>query len=89
MTTLWLLIAVLFRIPTASTNDGAIAYYYVRPFSAHNVTRPDQSCLTFNEYAREKDKYFLDGTSFIFLSGLHELSLQLWLETLQTLHLMS
>lgn len=71
-----------FRISAASSTDGTTAYHYVRPFSAHNVTCPDQPCLTFNDYAREKDQYFLDGISFIFLSGLHQFDLQLQLENL-------
>ena len=60
---------------------------YVRPSSANNVTCPDQPCLTFSDYAREKDHYFLDGTTFVFLPGVHQLDLQLWVENVSNLSL--
>ena len=70
---LWLLLIVTFS--ALSTNDGSIAY--VRPSSTGNATCPVQSCLSFNDYAREKDRYFLDDTVFMFLSGVHQLDLRL------------
>ena len=83
--TLWLLLAILFS--TASTNDGAIAY--VRPSSISNVTCPDQPCLMLDDYAREKDHYFLNETSFIFLPGVHQLDLQLRLENISNVSLLT
>ena len=82
----WLLLTILFS--DISVNDGAIAYY-VRPSSSQtsNVICPNQSCLTFNDYAREKDQYFQDSTSFIFLSGVHQLDLQLRLENISNISL--
>ena len=50
---------------------------YVRP--SENVTCPSQPCLTFNHYARESDQYFVDNTTFVFLSGIHRLDVQLHL----------
>ena len=76
MAPFWFLLALL--LSSASTNDGAIAY--VNPFDTSNLTCPEQPCLTLNEYAREKDRYFLNGTSFIFLSGVHQLDLPLRLD---------
>ena len=71
-----LLLPIIFS--ALPTNDGAVAY--VKPSSASNVTCPDEPCLTFNDYARERDKHFLDGASFVLLSGTHQLDLQLRLE---------
>ena len=48
---------------------------------------PDQPCLSFNEYAREKDRYILDGTTFVFLSGVHQLDLRLRLENVSNISL--
>ena len=59
----------------------------MRPSSASRDVCPDQPCLSFNDYAREKDQYFLDGTSFMFLSGSHQLNLQLQLENVSNLSL--
>ena len=77
----WLLLTVLISAP--STNDGAIAY--VR--SSNHATCPDQPCLMLNEYAREQDQYFLDGASFVFLPGIHQLDLQLQLENISNVSL--
>ena len=80
---LWLLLLVItsaFRL-----NNGAIMY--VRPSSSNNVTCPDQPCRILNDYVREKDRYFLDGTSFEFLSGEHRLDLQLRLESVSNVTL--
>ena len=71
--TFWVIVTIFCSV--IGTNDGAIAY--VRPSSAGNVTCPNQPCLTFNDYAKEKDQYFLDGTLFEFLSGVHQLDLNL------------
>ena len=79
----WLLLATISS--ALPMKDGIIAY--VRPSSASRVTCPDQPCLSFNEYAREKDQYFLDGTFFVFLSGVHQLNLQLWLENVSNISL--
>ena len=78
---LWfLLITVFSALPT---NDGAIVY--VRPSS--KSTCPDHPCLSFSDYVREKDQYFLDGTSLVFLSGVHNLDLQLQLESVSNISL--
>ena len=76
MAPFWFLLALL--LSSVSTNDGAIAY--VKPFDSNNLTCPERPCLTLNEYAREKDRYFLNGRSFIFLSGVHQLDLPLHLD---------
>ena len=77
----WLLLTVLISAP--STNDGAIAY--VR--SSNHATCPDQPCLMLNEYARQRDQYFLDGASFVFLPSIHQLDLQLRLENISNVSL--
>ena len=69
----WLLLTIFFS--HLSTNDGTIAYVK----SSSNVTCPDQPCLILNDYAREQDQYFQDGTLFMFLSGVHQLNLRLHL----------
>ena len=40
-----------------------------------------------NDYAREQDQYFLDGASFVFLPGIHQLDLQLRLENISNISL--
>ena len=85
MTLLWPWFLLTITISALPTNDGAIAY--VRPSSASGDICPDQPCLSFSDYAREKDQYFLDGTSFMFLSGSHQLNLQLQLENVSNLSL--
>ena len=83
----WLLLTMIYSA-ALPTNDGAIAIeYYVRPSSASSATCPDQPCLTFNDYAREKDQYFLDGCSFVFLSGVHQLDLRLQLESISNVYI--
>ena len=77
----WLLLTILISAP--STNDGAVAY--VKP--SNNVTCPDQPCRMLNDYAREQDQYFLDGTTFMFLPGIHQLDLQLRLENISNVSL--
>lgn len=59
----------------------------MRPSSASRDICPDQPCLSFSDYARGKDQYFLDGTSFMFLSGSHQLDLQLQLENVSNMSL--
>ena len=83
----WLALAILFS--TAATNDSATMFAYVNPSSASNVSCPDQPCLMFNDYARENDQYFLDGTSFIFLPGVHQLDLRLRLENISNVSLLT
>ena len=81
-----LLLLIRIIASVQSTSDSMITYY-VRPSSASISTCPDPSCLTFNDYAREKDRYFLDGTTFVFLPGVHQLDFQLQLENISNLSL--
>ena len=50
-----------------------------------NVTCPSQPCLTFSDYAREPNQYFKNNTTFMFLSGIHQLDIQLTLENVSDL----
>jgi predicted outer membrane repeat protein len=79
----WFLLAIIFS--ALPTTDGATAY--VRPSGASRDICPGQPCLSFSDYAREKDQYFLNGTSFVFLSGTHQLNLQLQLENVSNISL--
>ena len=50
-----------------------------------NITCPAHPCLTLNEYVREVDHYFIDNTTFNFLSGNHQLDNKLRLENVSNL----
>ena len=81
---IWLLLTMI-NIPALCAYDGAIVY--VKSSGTSTLPCPDQPCFIFNDYARDKTQYFLDGTSFVFLSGVHQLDLQLNLENISNISL--
>ena len=78
----WLLsVATLFFCSIAFT-DAEI--FYVKPGDDMNCTY-QPSCLTLNEYVTQKEQYFLDNTTFMFLPGIHQLDVQLNVENLSNI----
>ena len=73
----WLLSAIVTHYSIFSTNAENV---FVRPSEFEDVTCPYQPCLTLNDYARETDQYIVDNTTFLFLPGIHQLDIQLYLE---------
>ena len=74
---LWLLTVILVHYFIFSP-DAEKAF--VSP--SQNVTCSAQPCLRLNDYAREVNQYFLDNTTFMFLSGVHQLNIYLRLENI-------
>jgi hypothetical protein len=85
MSSFWLLlIAVIHGLVFPTAVNAELAF--VRPNSSVSCASPQQRpCLTFNEYAQQVDQYFADNTTFLFLSGTHELDIQLDLEDLSNI----
>lgn len=79
---LWLLFAITVPCFIFSI-DGEQGF--VRP--SENQTCPAQPCLTLNDYARQANQYFLDNTTFVFLSGVHRLDIRLRLENISNVSL--
>ena len=79
---LWLLFAIIVPCFIFSI-DGEQGF--VRP--SENQTCPAQPCLTLNDYARQANQYFLDNTTFVFLSGVHRLDIRLRLENISNVSL--
>lgn len=75
---------------------STIVAYYSIPYTytkkafvtpSEDVACPSQPCLTLNDYARETDQYFVDNTTFVLLTGIHQLDIQLHLENLSNITL--
>ena len=81
---IWLLVCAvsLFAILPITNADEL----YVRPFEAENCGSR-VPCLTFNEYASDADRYFVDNTTFTFMSGSHHLNTSLRQEELSNITL--
>ena len=78
----WLLsVATLFFCSIAPT-DAEI--FYVKPGDDMYCTY-QPSCLALNEYVAQKEQYFLDNTTFMFLPGIHQLDVQLNVENLSNI----
>ena len=78
----WLLsVAILFFCSIAPT-DAEI--FYVKPGDDMYCTY-QPSCRTLNEYVTQKEQYFLDNTTFMFLPGIHQLDVQLNVENLSNI----
>ena len=78
----WLLsVATLFFCSIVLT-DAEI--FYVKLGDDMNCTY-QPSCLTLNEYVTQKEQYFLDNTTFMFLPGIHQLDVQLNVENLSNI----
>ena len=58
--------------------------FFVKPENDINCTY-QPSCLTLNEYVTQKEQYFLDNTTFMFLPGFHQLDVQLNVENLSNI----
>jgi predicted outer membrane repeat protein len=82
----WLLLIAVIHCLVFPTAVNAELAFSVRPNSSVSCASPQQRpCLTFNEYAQQVDQYFVDNTTFLFLTGTHELDVQLDLEGLSNI----
>ena len=85
--TLWLLLTYIIIVDVSALCAKDDVVYYVRPSGTSTLPCPDRPCIILNDYAREKTQYFLDDTSFVFLSGVHHLDFQLELENISNVSL--
>ena len=77
----WPLLVAILHSTTVSAEVA-----FVRPNSSVScASSSQQPCLTFNEYAQQVDRYFVDKTTFIFLPGTHQLDFQLDLKDLSNI----
>ena len=75
----------LYLLIVASKLTIVTSIHYVKPNNISSMNCGNHSCLTLDQYAKEKDKYFTSGSSFLFLSGNHSLQTQINLTDLSNI----